>query len=474
MQHHILCDTPDNHNNDSVMTAKTLNEGRKSTIITSKIGRSFILKINADPVRLNREVLIKNKTFVYFFNSLLLGSALYTAYLLIVTKTKEQSSLFFGGTGSTDTFMDFFNVLKYISTRDPYHYTELYGLGEKAYPPLAYLILYPFSKLFDYIHNPPFTAKATQFGIMSIVVFLGIALLVQFYILYDNKTGASHIKLLSALALLCSGVYLFTLERANLILWAAPMLALFLFWYKSENAAKREIAYIALACATGLKVYPVIFGVLLLKEKKWFASIRTMIYGAAAFFLPFLFFRGGFSNFSQLLLNAEANSLQYQFTSPVYRFGFLAYYLTANTEASDYQFYMTLGNVFLALAIVFVLGYKSHWKAAALLTCALIAVPTNSAYYCGIYLFAPVILFLNEEKHNIFDWVYVFLFFVILNPFQYVTDTGIPLRGIYANNALLMMSILLLAEAVFRTVSAVISYYRKKAHPKEVPIGTIN
>jgi len=426
------------------------------------------LRTNSDPVRLNREKLIKSSTFVYLLTSILLGSALYTVYLLVVTKTSQQSTLFFGGTGSSDTFMDFFNVLKYISTRDPYHFTELYGLGEKAYPPLAYLILYPFSQLFDYIHNPPFTAKASQFGLMSVVVFLGIALLVQFYVLYYNKTGAAHLKLLSVLALLSSGVYLFTLERANLILLAAPMLALFLFWYKSESPAKREIAYIALACATGLKVYPVIFGILLLKERKWFASLRTVIYGATAFFLPFLFFKGGFSNFSQLLANAELNSFQYQFTSPVYRFGFLAYYLSSHTETTDYQFYLTLGNVFLALALVFVLGYKSHWKAAALLTCALIATPINSAYYCGIYLFVPIILFLNEEKHNIFDWVYVFLFFVILNPFQYVTDAGVPNNGIIANNALLILYIILLAEAIFQTVTAVISHYKKKTVPLKI------
>ena len=44
---------------------------------------------------------------------------------------------------------DFFCVLRYISERDPYN-SPIYGLEEKPYFPIAYLLMYPFTLFFDY------------------------------------------------------------------------------------------------------------------------------------------------------------------------------------------------------------------------------------------------------------------------------------------------------------------------------------
>ena len=420
------------------------------------------MKKKTDVIHLHKGTLVKNSTLAYFLNLALLGSAMYSTYLLILSNAKQQSHLFFNGPGSGDTFMDFFNVIKYVSTRDPYHYIELTGLGEKAYPPLSYMLLYPFSRVFDYLGGTPSSAKASQLGIMSLMIFVGASLILIALLLYNSKTGSNLLKSLTVLAMLTSGVYLFTVERANLILIAMPLLAIFLFWYKSESLIKREVAYIALAFATGLKVYPVIFGILLIKDRKWFAAVRTMIYGAVAFFLPFLFFKGGFSNFSQLLANSKLNSLQYQFQAPVFRFGFLPYYLSTHLETTNFKFYINFGNALLVLALVLVLFNKSLWKSTALLTCALIATPINSAYYCGIYLLAPIVLFLNEEEHSIYDLVYVFLFFVILIPYQFENASGYVTNGILANSALLLLYVILLAEAFYRAFSSIISRCKKR------------
>jgi len=415
-------------------------------------------------------LLEKRSAFEIFFCSVLLAISAYSLYLLVSSQGVQQNTLFFGGSHSGDMFMDYFNVVKYTSTRDPYHYTEWYGLSEKAYPPLCYLILYPFSLIVDYKNASPIDLRNTQYGIMSMVFFLGLSVLLFSLLLYHFKEGTGYVKTAVLLALFSSGIFLYSLERANTIFLAAALLAAFLYWYKSENPAVRELSYMALACAAGLKVYPALFGILLIKEKRWFAAGRTVVYGLAAFFLPFLFFEGGFSNIKQMMDNANLNSLAYMYQDSTYRFGFLPYYLSQNTGTSDHQTWIDLGNALLFTAVPLSLGLRSHWKTVTLLTCALILSPVNSAYYCGLYLFIPIVLFLNEKKRSIFDWIYTLLFIIILSPYQFM-DGSIVLTCKIANVVLIILYFLLLAEALFACIMRIYIFITKLLSKKRAQTG---
>ena len=406
------------------------------------------MKLGDDASEVQIHLLKRKSSFEIFFCSLMLAVSAYSLFLLCSSHAEQQYTMFFGGPGSGNSFMDFFNVVKYVSTRDPYHFTELYGLSEKAYPPLAYLILYPFSCLLDYRTIAPVAAKGTQMGIMSLFFFIGVSVLICAFLLFHYKTGSGLTKAATVFALFSSGTFLFAVERANMILLTAGLLAAFLFWYKSDSRMLREFAYIALACAAALKVYPAIFGLLLLKDRRWIDAVRAAIYGVLAFFIPFFFFTGGRYNFNQLLINVQLNTEAYRFLAPNYRFGWLAYYLWTHTDFPDYQSWINLGNVMMVLAIVFFIAMKSHWKAIMLLTCVIIATPVNSAYYCGLYIFIPIIFFLNEKKHSFFDWIYILLFVVILNPLQFTCE-NLPVTVPIANCALLILFILLLSEAIY-------------------------
>jgi len=385
--------------------------------------------------------------FRIIFISVLLSAAVYMFLLLVSSKGSQQDSIFYGN--SHDYFMDFFNVLKYVSKRDPYHYTDFMGLGEKAYPPLAYAILFPFSRLYDYKTKTSYDARSTQLGIMSVFFFLFICIFFLTFLYSHHIQGSVSIKILTTLTFFMSGIFIYSLERANIIFLAVLFLGIFLFFYKSTDPILREIAYLALACTTALKVYPVVFGILILKDKRWFAAIRTMLYGIVAFFLPFFFFYGGLSNFKQLLSNVEENSLLYLFITPSYRFGWLPYYLCTNTYVSNYQSWITFGNILMLLAVVLSFFMKSQWKTVTLLTCTIIASPVNSAYYCGLYLFAAIILFLNENEHNCFDIIYLVLFIVILNPFQFIAN-GVAITIFVANCSLLCLYLLLMIDAIMQ------------------------
>lgn len=381
------------------------------------------------------------------FISILLSASAYTLYLLVMSGTRQQGTIFWAN--PNDFFMDFFNVLKYISTKNPYTYTDFMGLGEKAYPPLAYLILYPFSRLYDYVNNPSYDARSTQFGIMSVVFFLGVCVFFLTFLYSYHIKGSAPTKILTTMSFFLSGIFLYSLERANIIFISVLFLGVFLLWYKSENPVLREMAYIALAFAAALKVYPALFGILIIKDKRWFASIRTLIYGAAAFFFPFFFFKGGLSNIGQLLANVTENTRIYQFLTPAFKLGWLPFFLCTHADTANYQSWVTFGNVLMVSSIVLCFFLKSQWKTAALLACVIIASPANSAYYCGLYLIVPIILFLNEKEHNCFSLIYMLLFILFLNPYQ-IINNDINITIILANYSLLCLYLLLFVEAIVR------------------------
>lgn len=425
------------------------------TVIDFKRGTAMKNRAKTSEAKIH--LLKRKSSFELFFCTLMLTASAYFLYKLCASNAKEQYTIFFGGPASGDSFMDFFNVVKYVSTRDPYHYTELFGLSEKAYPPLAYLMLYPFSLLLDYKGISPVTAKGSQLGIMSLFFFLGVSVLIYAFLLYHYKTGSGLTKAATVFALFSSGTFLFAVERANTIILTVGFLAAFLFWYKSDSRRLREFSYIALACAAALKVYPAIFGILLLRDRRIWDAVRTATYGILAFFLPFFFFTGGRYNFSQLLINVGLNTEAYRFLAPNYRFGWIAYYLWVDKAHPDYQSWINFGNIMMVLAVVLCFALKDRWKMITLLTCAVIATPVNSAYYCGLYIFIPIVFFLNENKHSFVDWIYLILFAAILNPIQFLAEK-LPVTVPAANIALLILFFILLVEAAVRAGIAAYSF----------------
>jgi hypothetical protein len=392
--------------------------------------------------------LTKRSHFQALFCFVLLGLSAAVWIMMAASSGNAQNALFFNGKDSTDSFMDFFNVLKYISTWDPYHYIAYNGLAEKAYPPFSYMILIPFSLISDALRQDPFLMRGTQMGMMSLFLFIGISSLLFALLLYRYGEGSGFVKTSVLLALFSSGIFIFSLERANTVILAAAFLTAFLFWYQSDSRVLRELSYIALACSAGLKVFPAVFGILLLKEKRWFGSLRTVLYGLLVFFLPFLFFKGGFQNIAQMFGNMFLNSDEYMFREPYYRFGFLPYSMASGM--GNERAFLVAGYILLVLSLPLCLVFKEKWKTAALLTCAVMTAPVNSSYYCGLYLFAAILLFLNAEEHPILDWIYLFLFIVVLNPVQIMVGE-VSSTSILANNALLCIYLLLIAEALIAT-----------------------
>lgn len=352
----------------------------------------------------------RSQAFTLVFCISMFSLGFITLLLFLQNPQGSQRSLLFPD--QDDYFMDFFNTLNYTANRNPYQ-DGYGGLVNRNYLPLAYFILYPFSRLGDFINELPKDIRPEQAAMIGCFVFLMISFGMFFYLMYEGKNGKRVEKLLTTLACACSGLILYNIDRANTVVLAVASLWLFLLFYKDENLIYRHLALIGLAVSAALKVYPVIFGVLLLYEKRWRDVVWAIIYGMIAVFLPFLFFEEGFAAIPQLLYNVQLNSKKYYGGS----FSIVTNHILDTTNVMSIGF--AIAKVLMVCITALVWTQKTFWKQILLLTCALLLSPTHSGYYCGLYLFIPLIFFLNEENHSKLDWVYLILFILAISPLQF-------------------------------------------------------
>lgn len=347
-----------------------------------------------------------------------------------------------------DYFMDFFNTLHYVADRNPY--VDGYGgLVNRNYLPLGYMILYPFSQVDDFINILPKELRGWQGPMIACVIFLCISLGSFFYLMYEGKKGKRVEKFFTTLACALSGIILYNIDRANTIILSAAALLFFLLFYKDEKPLYRHLAYMALAIAGALKVYPALFGIMLLYEKRFKDAAYAILYGLAFVFLPFLFFEGGFSNIPGLIYNVGLNNAKYYGGT---------FSVISNTifEAKDYyDIGFMVGNVVLILVLLLGWAQKKSWKQILLLTCGLVLTPVHSGYYCGLYLFLPLLFFLNEKEHKITDLFYLVFFVLVLNPLQYsfsLPESSLLVERVdnfmISNMAVILVYILLILETL--------------------------
>ena len=184
--------------------------------------------------------------------------------------------------------MDFFHSIEYVNGRAPY------ALFNTLYPPLANLLFYIIfycipmtissnwpldfqqSVLMRRTSNDlrVYQAPMILFLIFVIVCVLMIVFLICHFL---EEHEISLRKCVAFCAIFSYGI-LFSIERGNIIILTLPLTMFFVFYYNSDNRFVRELAYISLAVSAGLKLYPAFFGVLLIRDKQWKATISTVFY----------------------------------------------------------------------------------------------------------------------------------------------------------------------------------------------------
>ena len=183
------------------------------------------------------------------------------------------------------------------------------------------------------------------------------------------------------------------------------LLIAFLLMRDSEKKVNREIALICLACAAGLKIYPALFGVLYIKEKRFKEAVRAIIYGVLIFFLPYIFF-GGIDGLKQNICNLiEVNKMVWEegcFNSLVHITVMFGHKTGMATETAV-QIGKVISNVYFAvllLAALFlyaiIIERKFRWV-PILLLCFVLITQTVTRWH---YIYPQGQTFFQELSEN--------------------------------------------------------------------------
>ncbi len=305
-----------------------------------------------------------------------------------------------------DFFADLQNDIGYVVDKDPY-VNNIHGSWEHGYPPLAYLVYYPFVKIADWSGDYFLQGYTQTTFLIMLIICIFIVMIIFFYVMYLSLKGMSEpARFLLPFSLCISFPMLFTIERGNSLILAVFFCVVYIMFYESENVVVREIAIISLAIAAGLKMSPAVLGILLLYKKRWFDSVRCAIYGILLFFLPFLFFKGTLiDNLLLMYSNMTANLDFYgdekgaSLIASFYQIGQVMYgedYVMAEFTHDLLRNITLIVSVFLLIVGAIC---KKEWQRVLIATIASVIIPSHTGTYNVLY-FIPFTLVLFKEFEN--------------------------------------------------------------------------
>ncbi|MBQ3056949.1 MAG: DUF2029 domain-containing protein [Clostridia bacterium] len=304
-------------------------------------------------------------------------------------------------------FSDFFR-----SVRDAATGSAVYSERRVIYPPLANALFWLISRVMPSVY---LEAPAAQWSawhsypaaVLSVCLFLCLSL-VLFVEVLRREPHPRPLRLLLALFLAVSFPVLFLIERGNLVLLCLAALIVYSQNYGSESAVAREVGLFALAVATALKIYPLLFGLPLLGERRWRDAAHAAIYAFLLFLIPSFFFGGPLFCAGWLVKNTLYYS-GYAGRGAISLFA--AWGIPATlARAVIYALYAAL----LLFLILSALLPRRPWKTWAFCAAALLAVPSVFSAYNWVLMLPALLAFLRTERlvgRNIL-W-----FFLMATPF---------------------------------------------------------
>lgn len=364
-----------------------------------------------------------------------------------------------------DTGMDFFHSIEYVRGRMPY------GMFDTLYPPLANLLFYllylvipkEISSQWTNSFIDSINLRATSQDLRSyqatMLLFLLFVVLFVFamYAMIEKilEGAAVHKKTIIFCALFSYGV-LYGVERGNIILLCWTLMAFFLCYRNSEKAWLRELAYLALAAAAGMKLYPAFLGILLLKERKAFPAIRTILYGVAAVLFPLYIFNEGLLGLQmwlEVVFSFKGGSsypwIGNGFSSIMANVGHILDSVMGTSLAD--QSYAVWGMAVAALLPVCACFLKKEWESVLALVLAMLMFQAQVDYIYCLFLL-PLLLFIVQEKQlnrsNLLPFTVMVLFTVHVPLFHDTEGIGLVFRNLFFQTLLVVLLVWCVVQAV--------------------------
>lgn len=403
---------------------------------------------------------------------------IFAAVLLIFGFTSRGEwvlSMLYDGTskGELKYFTDFSDIL--IPGSDPYtrvktHYTSIY-------PPLISAIMAVLQRFIpsEYMVDS-MTIRNSQMGSMIYLFWTVFWMIMMYEVVLVYKKGQKAEKVLFFGAICSSYPMIHCLERGNVVFIVGILIAVYLYNYRAKSFWLRQLAFFSLSVAAGIKIYPAILGVLLIKEGRIKDVVNCLAMGIVVNLLPSVVFSTGFSSIAYMFINAlayvEGNTFiggkidlshLLQIPREVFR---------VSAEADPMQYYSQIIVGILLLSTIIVLWSRMEdWKIYMLCILDLILLASFSPYYYILYTIAPLMMFLDSNpKKNTFSVVYAVLFSGILMTFvsctKYPVAVYAPTQSVWHMTLvtgffLIIFEIVLLADGIIHFINRLVQFVRK-------------
>lgn len=333
-----------------------------------------------------------------------------------------------------DTGNDFIHSIQYVWLRTPYEQFSV------LYPPFANLLFYGFFRFvpqsvydgfgYDFwedvnLVTTEYDPRLWQPTLMLYLAFCIVSVLILYILAERMLRGTRHPKAAALCAVSCYGV-VYALERGNIILTAVTLTLVFLQFYNHPKAWVREIAILCLAMAIGIKLYPAVYVLLLIRDKNVGGAIRSLIYAGVLTIGSVLCFKDGFHGFRMwgahmfpafynIILGEERLSLE----SVASALGF-----------SSVVIFMLAIAVVVVVAMLLVAAIcmlPQKWQAVLVISVIIVLVATmkvsTTSQYIYCYMVLPLLAFLKEERQftklNVISQILMMALVVNLPIFNY-------------------------------------------------------
>lgn len=390
----------------------------------------------------------------------------YTFLELLLNSENAFQQVFFSNHNAF--FSDFFDSVYDSLARDPYVERGV------IYPAFIYVFYRAIAAFLPVAVSSAgsYAIRDSYVGEMIFHAYCYALMIAIFTIIVKIMHSKDIITKLFAFALLLSTPVLYAYERGNSILVSLLFLLLFFYLKDSEKGYQREWALISLAVAANIKIYPAIFGLLLLAEKKYIKAFRCMIYGAILFVFPFFFF-GGLKDIPLMFSNIFRTSSSFGGVYG-YQVGIrhLLSYLSAVTGNAEILERTGMLTAFVAIILLFNFFFtKEYFKKVLMLGIMCNLIPGFSWLYTTVYILPAVIYYYidgSDRKNHIYPICFVLLFcqfpIDISGILPTLKDNGIfvmrynmTLSTVLSNIALWVLLIVSFAETVFECSSRYLS-----------------
>ena len=339
----------------------------------------------------------------------------------------------------TRVFGDYAQVVKFCVGLNPY---EEYG---SSYPPFALIVMLPFAYVAKSSASLPINKMPYESSfILSFTLYNLIVLSIISACIFSIVKSSKKIKATIVFLIVFSSPYLYALSRGNIVTLPFMFILLFITFLNSEKRWQRELSYLFLAVAGCIKIYPLIFGTLLLIKKDFRGSVKVAIYFFVITFLSFLCFKGGVNNvklfFTHMGNFIEENMHSIKRTNASLQ-GMVTNSLLKLFKNAPDKLVSVLADGALVVAIllsivailVCILGSVDKHSLIFALCSVAIILPNVSFYYVAVIFGLPFAIFIAEFENysKLYKIAFGFAYLMLFSIFAFnVVFGAIPLTAI--------------------------------------------